>query len=377
VSKIKRLIKFIVSSAICILLSMQSSFIFAEETENIVLLGDSITTGFGLSENELSYGDYLENYYNAEVNNFAVNGLTTQGLIDKLSEEEVVSSITDADLICISIGGNDFLSIFQKALSETNDIQISSDGQMNISSEFVSKFIMDYSSAFSAAAVSASENITQINDIIYSINPDADMIMQTVYNPFESADEQKNTVLSSLKTFSSLYMTTLNNAVKEVAPNTADIYLKFYEKPYLYTNIENYDIHPNYLGHLLIAEEIVQTLQNDGDISVFTENIYNIPQGIFSEIPSYTADELNDFAQNQFRRGTLEQTIQRSASAVLNDTEESDEQEETVSSQNDEQDKNKTSKRKNILSKIFMIIGFSIIILVTFLKFVRERKKYK
>ncbi len=379
VTIIKSIFKFIISAASAIVLTFGSISVSAQEITNITLLGDSITTGYGLSEDELSYGDYLESYFNADIENFAVDGFTTQNLIDKLEEQDVVSSIENADLICISIGGNDFLSIFQTALSEVGGISISSDGQpnINVSSEFVSKFIMDYSSAFADAAVQAGENILQIKDTINNINPDAEIIMQTVYNPLESSNEEMNKLMSPIKTFASLYMTAVNNSIKEASPNTADIYLKFSEKAYLYTNIDSYDIHPNFIGHMLIAEEIIQTLASDGDFTVFTDTIYNLPQGVFSEFPQYTSDELTSFAQKHLRRGTLEQSIQRTASASVQETTEENSQEtnvtETEATKTSET--KKTSKTNKILSRVFLILGFSIIILVTFLKFVRERKK--
>ena len=59
-----------------------------EATESITILGDSISTGYGLPENELSYSDYLGEYYGAEVNNFAVNGAETSDLLKRLEEKD-------------------------------------------------------------------------------------------------------------------------------------------------------------------------------------------------------------------------------------------------------------------------------------------------
>jgi len=373
----RKFLKFIISSVLVISMMLTGLSVNGQDITNITLLGDSITTGYGLSDNEMSYGDYLKSYFNADVNNYAVNGLTTEGLIEQLKNEDIVSSIENSDLICISIGGNDFLSIFQTAISEIGNGSVSANGQpsLNISSDFISKFVMDYSSAFSNAAILAEQNIATITSIITNINPNAEFIMQTVYNPFDSANDEMKQLMAPLKTFSSMYMTTINNSIKNNSPYTADISLKFSEKPYLYTNIDNYDIHPNYIGHLLIAEEIVQTLAETGDFTLFSDNIYNLPQGVYSELPQYTADELDLFAQNQLRRGTLEQSIQRTASASVQETTDETEVTENPTEITEVSGDTKKDKSKKILSKVFMITGFSIIILVTFLKFVRERKK--
>ncbi len=389
VNIIKNIFKTIFAVVMCLTLVFGGVHVNAQEISNITLLGDSITTGFGLSEEELCYGDYLESYFNAEADNFAVDGMTTAELLEKLDEQEVADSVSESELVCVSIGGNDFLSIFQDALSEmseTGNMEITGNGEaeINISSDFVSKFMMDYSSAFGEASVQAGENIVKIKDRIKEINPDAEIIMQTVYNPFESSAQELNSIMSPLKSFSALYLTTINNKIKEVSPNTADMYLKFSEKAYLYLNIDNFDIHPNYIGHMLIAEEIIQTLAETGDFSVFSDNVYNIPQGIYSEFPQYTADELDLFLEGQLRRGTLEQSIQRTASAEISqettenassETEKSSEATENTSEKND--DKKETSKSNKMLSKILMILGITLILAVTVRRFIRERNKHK
>ncbi|MBQ8435002.1 MAG: hypothetical protein IJX24_03195, partial [Oscillospiraceae bacterium] len=325
-------------------------------------------------------------YYSSEVDNFAVNGLKTDELLVMLDEYETQNSIQQADLVCISIGGNDFLSVLEQAVSDMGG-SISMDNgtvSLNISSDFISKFILDYSSALSAATTQASDNIKKIKDKVNEINPDAEIIMQTVYNPFDSSDEETGKLLSPLKTFAPLYLSTINNSIKEFSPNTADIYLKFYENAYLYTNMDDFDIHPNAIGHMLIAEEIIQLIGESGDFTVFSEEIYKIPQGIFSKFPDYTAEELEQFSQEQLRRGTLEQAISRAASADISDQTESSEEtdasdvSDTTEETQQNNDDNKTKSKSNkILSRVFLITGFSIIIFVTLLKFIRERNKNK
>lgn len=373
----------LISALLCMTIVFTGNFVSAQEILNITLLGDSITTGFGLSEEELSYGDYLESYFEANVENFAVNGLTTEELIENLNEQETIASVSQADLVCVSIGGNDFLSIFQEAMLEAEGIGFSSDGKMNISSDFVSKFVMDYSAALGAASVKAGENISVIKNRIAEINPDAEIIMQTVYNPFESSDPDLNNIMAPLKTFAAMYITTINNSIKEVAPNTADIYLKFSEKPYLYTNIDSYDIHPNYIGHLLIAEEIVQIINQDGNADLFSENIYKIPQGVYSQFPEYMVNELNLFVQGEMRRGTLEQSIQRMVAVEVNEetsvseTEITEETEikRTESTTTQQTEKKEVSRTQQTFSKIFMILGVILILSVTMRRFIKKKKK--
>ena len=49
---------------------------------------------------------------------------------------------------------------------------------------------MKYASAFGPAAAQAGENIAEIRKKISELNPEAPIIMQTVYNPFETDNEK-------------------------------------------------------------------------------------------------------------------------------------------------------------------------------------------
>ncbi len=352
-----------------------------------------------LSDDEQSYGDILGEYYGAEVQNFAQNGLTTDGLLEKLGQEDIQSAVKDCGMVCLSIGGNDLLHIFLEAFSEAglnfqtdtrydsdmSTADVSSEFYNNFSSEFVQKFIMDYASQFAPAASKAAENIKTISQQIHELNPNAVLVMQTVYQPFESSDSAKNVIMKPLGTFTGMQLTPINESVKENAPYTADILTKFSEKPYLYTNIDKMDIHPNALGHMLIAEEIAQIVGISGDNTVFKEFIDNIPHGTFSEMPSYMTSELDEFANGEFRRGTLEQYIERQASAEVTTEEDTNAEEQETTAVSDEEMTAETklskteekSSMKGTIAKISMILGLSIIFAVTTYKFIKKRKNKK
>lgn len=348
--------------------------------EKITLLGDSITYGFGLSEEEHNYGWYLGEYYGAEVSNYAENGLTTDGLLEKLELPEIEASVKNSDIVCLSIGGNDLLHIFIQALSDGSASgSISGDFSegLNISAEFIQSFIMDYSSAFASAATTAGENIGTIKNRIEEINPGAEIVIHTIYNPLESENEDKNTIMKPLKTFASMYLATINNAVRDVCPDTADIQLKFSEKPYLFTNIDNYDIHPNSTGHLLIAEEIIQTLGISGDQSAIKDAFNSLPYGTVAQFPESIKSELQELSEGQLRRGTLKQAMENKlTSAETEDTSDTAETTEDKKQETDAPSSGNSSKSttKKSLSKMFMILGFLIIICVSLIRIIKKRK---
>ena len=144
-----------VVTAFAVLACMQS--VSAETAENITVLGDSISTGYGLDDDELSYCGYLQEYFDADLDNFAKDGRQTAELIEQLENDaDVRSSVEQADLICVSIGGNDVLQIFLDSLSELKNAGgNNSEEQFVFSQEFVQGFIMKYASAFGPAAAQA------------------------------------------------------------------------------------------------------------------------------------------------------------------------------------------------------------------------------
>ena len=58
----------------------------AENGKNLVILGDSIAAGYGLSADEKNYGELLKDYYGKDstLANFAVSGSTSQDWVNAL-----------------------------------------------------------------------------------------------------------------------------------------------------------------------------------------------------------------------------------------------------------------------------------------------------
>ena len=78
---------------------------------NIVILGDSVALGYGTKG---GIARHLKNDFpNSQVMNFGINGLTSNGLIDRLRSGVWEGAIASADLVLLNIGGNDLLQGFR------------------------------------------------------------------------------------------------------------------------------------------------------------------------------------------------------------------------------------------------------------------------
>lgn len=367
--KIKNSCKLL-SVTISILLMLSFSVdVFASEIKNITLLGDSISEGYGLTENDKNYGVWLGEYYDAEVENFAKFGKETTDLMDSLENDTSISdSVKQADLICITIGANDVLNIFFDDLVNIGKSYTSSSGEFNISSEAVQGLILSFSSELGPAAAKAGQNIGKIREKIHEMNPDANIIFQTVYNPFETDNESIRSLASTLYTFTAIYLSAINNSVKNCENNEfADIQHKFKSNCTMFTNIDKLDIHPNPLGHLIIAEEIVQKLKISGNGDIFKNGLKTLNVPDIDKFPNELKDEITMLSNGEFRK---EEEINSVMEIMNESTEQSETQEKTENTEKEKSNAKESDNTKNYINiiiflavTIFLIVSASIILI--------------
>lgn len=161
--KTKKFISIILS--ILMLISGLSVFASASDKPYYVVLGDSIAYGSGLANPvDACYGKIIADTCDFYYANHAVPGATTTDLIGRLGEEIVLDDVEKADIISISIGGNDFLM---------SDL---------IGLMFDSMVKKDYSK-FDEIGENFYKNLSEIISLIKAVNADAVILMQTLYNP--------------------------------------------------------------------------------------------------------------------------------------------------------------------------------------------------
>lgn len=130
-----------------------------------LVLGDSIAYGSGISNSrEACYGKVVADTNKYDYANHSIPGHTTTNLINRLSDETVIADLEKADIISISIGGNDFL-------------------MSNLIGLMFDSMVKDDHSEFDKIAEGFYTNFCKIIDIINSHNEDAVILMQTLYNP--------------------------------------------------------------------------------------------------------------------------------------------------------------------------------------------------
>lgn len=159
---LKKLIAIILTVTFCIgIISVSAS---AKEKLNYLLLGDSIAEGFGITNpDEASYGKIIADTNGYNYKNDAIMGRNSVGLVNHLTnDEEYINDVKWADIISVSIGGNDFLLDHAALL-------------------IVEGIIFNDYSKFDKIGETFYENFSKSMDRIHEINPNAKILVQLLY----------------------------------------------------------------------------------------------------------------------------------------------------------------------------------------------------
>lgn len=235
----KKTLLTVVSLVLCLALLAPAVFAFSDEKPNYLVLGDSIAFGSGLTNpREAVYGKIVADTNGYEYENYAVPGHTTGNLMKRIEKEEISASVAAADIISISIGGNNFLL-------------------GNVGAILYDGIVKNDFSRIEEIATGFRTDLDEIVKMIRSFNPDAAILLQTIYNPqtgavgevYAKGAELLNTVIKdyALANPDSLY-------VVDVAACLTDSERDFAED----------GIHPSAEGNEKIAAAVLETLYENG-----------------------------------------------------------------------------------------------------------------
>lgn len=209
------------------------------ERVDYVALGDSITAGWGspairgarVNGFAAQVHRQLQTRGPADLHNLGVPGLTSGQflfLLDHWPESSDV--IKHADLITLSLGGNDIIWADYKSPGDEAKMR-----------EALSKY---------------EANIEEILGKIRLLNRTASFFVLEVYNPF-SPDDPRHQSLSEYIQWANESIAIAANTHDATVVPTASLFLD-HEKEYV--NLAHDDIHPNVAGHTRIAEQISHAL---------------------------------------------------------------------------------------------------------------------
>ena len=231
----------LISALLCVvlLLGLLSLTAGAAEQTSYLVLGDSIAYGSGLSNpKEAVYGKIVADTNGYAYENYAVPGHTTGNLLRRMETEAVRDAIGKADIISISIGGNNFL------LGNINELLY--DG-----------IVKEDPTRFDEIATGFYEDLGKIYDGIRALNADAVIILQTLYNPqtgYVGDVYQLGADRLNAKVWAFAQAHASDVLVADVAQALTDSDKDFAQDR----------IHPSAVGNEKIARVVLQTLYDNG-----------------------------------------------------------------------------------------------------------------
>lgn len=354
----KKLISAVVSGAMLLSASaLTASAKSYGDGKNVMILGDSIASGYGLSASEYTYGEIIADYIGGSVENYAVAGYTSADTLEQIRNFDASKKqqLAKSDVVVISTGGNDMLMYTAQSLLEFAELEgllkdgktaddfperpSLSDVNQFMDADTIREYVKDFANArtFNDRLDTIYRNITYTDDNlggsnykqviakqvvpniqamiteIRNVNPDAEIILQTVYNPMQYEqsyeDEIKSALSSShltayikVKTIFSQTTLKFSEFVKDIdGVKIADVLTDFSSTDensqsygWYFTKMqegrEDMDFHPNQAGHVAIAVSVLNSLgESSEDGGLLGTTFLNLSKG--EKYPSYARSE--------------------------------------------------------------------------------------
>ncbi|MFC9709862.1 GDSL-type esterase/lipase family protein [Paenibacillus sp. NPDC056933] len=205
----------------------------------MAVIGDSLARGTGDDEG-LGFvrraGNLLKNQgYDVQVlNNMGVNGLRTDGLLNKLDEKGVRYVLQQSNFILLSIGANDLFRGGQVLQGEDPPT----------------------AETLAAALPETSKRLQEILKKVKGINPDAQIAYIGLYNPFGDVKELKEPGNAVVAAWNNAALKVMNNEDKMTLVPTFDLF-----ENHLGQYLSSDHFHPNGEGYEQIAARVAQEYQ--------------------------------------------------------------------------------------------------------------------
>lgn len=268
----------IMTFSCCAAVSAESGYetVETDVPPKLLILGDSIATGYGLEgyspedkTNCSSYANLLSEEYSQllpaesrfSMNDLAIDGQTSAELLEGLNSGKYDELLDSADCIVVSIGGNDLLGVLFDVLA---DVGVNADGSEKTTFDLKSMLVKlkDMNSTLDENIAQFDVNIADIAKYIETAS-DGQLIIQTQYDPLESFDQ-----ISMLRDLAAEKIKALNEKIishsadDEYGYFICDNASAFKGKAEELTNIKRIDIHPNADGHKLIAKTLDEVIRS-------------------------------------------------------------------------------------------------------------------
>lgn len=281
---------FALAASACMLACSFSVGVQAQENESVkyVALGDSISSGYGVSA-EQAFPSLVAADCGLELKNHAAEGAKSADLLAAVTTDaEVMADVAAADAITITIGGNDLMGALYSYIGEklmpgipVTEEQIKN---MLINADLATlQKVADNIDGFLTSPTTIqtisklSENLVASVAAIKAANPTVVIVVANQYNPYAYLANRYGMIAPQAKTISDVFesgLATMNASLASVANPSVGCFVVDVKSSFdasvaqgnnpcnadvasLAPNISlNLDFHPNADGHALIAQGV-------------------------------------------------------------------------------------------------------------------------
>ena len=221
---------------------------------NYVAIGDSLTEGVGDQTNQGGFIPLLSNAISeiSDVNvvsqNFGVAGNTSTQIYKRMTKEKKIqSAIKKADVITITVGGNDVMKVIRTQLTNLTE------------------------NSFEKPAQTYRKQLTEIFDFIRDNNPNAQVYVLGIYNPFylnfpditemqDIINHWNQTTQETIAQQKQMYFVPINDLLYQGVNGSKGVTTSDGEVQTITNNalFEEDHVHPNNIGYQIMSDAVAE-----------------------------------------------------------------------------------------------------------------------
>lgn len=218
----------------------EASEVNAPKTIKLVGIGDSLTKGigdesghggyFGMVKDKIEEQDHIKE---VSVKNFGVKGHKTSNLQGKLQEEAVIKSVEEADIILMTIGGNDIMNVVRSNI-----------------------FSLDFE-PFRTEQKNYEKRLKDVFTTIRHHNSNAYIVFIGLYNPFQYMLPELPEINTIINEWNVNTKQMINKDDKAIFVSVDQLFSNDHDERLFYKD----EFHPNEKGYSLIAGEVFKAIK--------------------------------------------------------------------------------------------------------------------
>ena len=221
---------------------------------NYVAIGDSLTEGVGDQTNQGGFIPLLSSAISeiSDVNvvsqNFGVAGNTSTQIYKRMTKEKKIqSAIKKADVITITVGGNDVMKVIRTQLTNLTE------------------------NSFEKPAQTYQKQLTEIFDFIRDNNPNAQVYVLGIYNPFylnfpditemqDIINHWNQTTQETIAQQKQMYFVPINDLLYQGVNGSKGVTTSDGEVQTITNNalFEEDHFHPNNIGYQIMSDAVAE-----------------------------------------------------------------------------------------------------------------------